>query len=81
MSIKIWRILLNSNGSYMVVMTFRNENSIKWKSSFIYSNEPHLLPVYFGIETGKNNCVYAIFTHNATTVILADDKIELGNLF
>ena len=37
----------------MVVVTFHDENNAKWKSSFIYSNEPHLLPVYFGIETGK----------------------------
>ena len=37
----------------MVVLLFHNENSPKWKSSFTYSNEPRLLPVYFGIETGK----------------------------
>jgi len=37
----------------MVVLGFYNEYSPKWKSSFIYSNEPHLLPVYFGFETGK----------------------------
>ena len=36
-----------------LVIEFHDENSLKWKSSFIYSNEPHLLPVYFGIETGK----------------------------
>ena len=64
----------------MVVLAFHDENNLKWKSSFIYSNEPHLLPVYFGVETGKR-IAYAIFTHTATTVILADDIMESGNLF
>ena len=42
-----------SNGSYTVVITLHDEKTPKWKSSFIYSNKPHLLPMFFGIETGK----------------------------
>ena len=53
MLIIILHILLNSDSSYRVVKWFHDKNNPKWKSSFTYSNEPHLLPVYFGIETGK----------------------------
>ena len=68
---------MNSYGSYMVVITFHDENALKWESSFIYSNEPHLLPVYLGIKTGKRT----VSIHIATTVKYIDYKIEPRNLF